>query len=86
MCTQHVVGDACMQISHVIGPAALAVYALNFNRISFLDTVTGLFGYFLAEKLEPTNLFWVHSLLVSPWSSSYTPTTGLPGVCGVMLI
>lgn len=47
------------KISHVIGPAALAVYALNFDRIHFLDTVTGLFGYFLAEKLEPTNLFWV---------------------------
>jgi hypothetical protein len=48
-----------MQISHVIGPASLAVYALNFSRVSFLDTVTLLFGYFLAEKLEPTNLFWV---------------------------
>ncbi|KAK9902062.1 hypothetical protein WJX75_003035 [Coccomyxa subellipsoidea] len=47
------------KISHVIGPASLAVYALNFSRISFLDTVTVLFGYFLAEKLEPTNLFWV---------------------------
>jgi hypothetical protein len=50
---------ALAQISHVIGPASLAVYALNFSRISFLDTVTVLFGYFLAEKLEPTNLFWV---------------------------
>lgn len=61
MDNKHMSMGACMQISHVIGPAALAVYALNFNRISFLDTVTGLFGYFLAEKLEPTNLFWVRS-------------------------
>jgi hypothetical protein len=43
----------------VIGPASLAVYALNYSRISFLDTSTLLFGYFLAEKLEPANLFWV---------------------------
>lgn len=61
-----------MQISHVIGPAALAVYALNFNRISFLDTVTGLFGYFLAEKLEPTNLFWVRSLPSLPCLSLHS--------------
>lgn len=47
----------------MIGPAALAVYALNFSRVSMLDTVTLLFGYFLAEKLEPTNLFWVRAAI-----------------------
>ena len=36
----------------------LAVYALNLSRISVMDTATLLFGYFLAEKLEPPSLFW----------------------------
>jgi hypothetical protein len=43
----------------VIAPATLAVFALGARHISYLDTATLLFGYFLAEKLEPANLFWV---------------------------
>ena len=46
------------QVSHIIAPAVLAVYALNLSRISVMDTATLLFGYFLAEKLEPPSLFW----------------------------
>ena len=49
-------GDA--QVSQIIAPAVLAVYALNLSRISVMDTATLLFGYFLAEKLEPPSLFW----------------------------
>ena len=49
---------ACAQISQVIAPATLAVFALNLSHISFLDMATLGFGYFLAEKLEPGNLFW----------------------------
>ena len=45
-------------MSQIIAPAVLAVYALNLSRISVLDTATLLFGYFLAEKLEPPSLFW----------------------------
>ncbi len=45
-------------MSHIIAPAVLAVYALNLSRISVMDTATLLFGYFLAEKLEPPSLFW----------------------------
>ena len=47
-----------LQVSHIIAPAVLAVYALNLSRISVMDTATLLFGYFLAEKLEPPSLFW----------------------------
>ena len=47
-----------LQVSHVIAPAVLAVYALNLSRISVMDTATLLFGYFLAEKLDPPSLFW----------------------------
>ena len=52
--------SACLylQVSQIIAPAVLAVYALNLSRISVLDTATLLFGYFLAEKLEPPSLFW----------------------------
>ncbi|CAL5224011.1 g6630 [Coccomyxa viridis] len=46
------------KVSHIIAPAVLAVYALNLSRISVMDTATLLFGYFLAEKLEPPSLFW----------------------------
>ena len=42
----------CLQISHVIAPATLAVYALNLSHITYLDTATLLFGYFLAEKVH----------------------------------
>ena len=45
-------------MSQIIAPAVLAVYALNLSRISVMDTATLLFGYFLAEKLEPPSLFW----------------------------
>ena len=45
-------------MSHIIAPAVLAVYALNLSRISVMDTATLLFGYFLAEKLDPPSLFW----------------------------
>ncbi|CAK0737986.1 hypothetical protein CVIRNUC_000977 [Coccomyxa viridis] len=46
------------KVSQIIAPAVLAVYALNLSRISVMDTATLLFGYFLAEKLEPPSLFW----------------------------
>ena len=52
-----VAGDDA-QVSQIIAPAVLAVYALNLSRISVMDTATLLFGYFLAEKLEPPSLFW----------------------------
>lgn len=45
-------------MSQIIAPAVLAVYALNLSRVSVMDTATLLFGYFLAEKLEPPSLFW----------------------------
>ena len=38
--------SGCSQISNVIAPATLAVYALNFSHITYLDTATLLFGYF----------------------------------------
>ena len=47
-----------LQVSQIIAPAVLAVYTLNLSRISVMDTATLLFGYFLAEKLEPPSLFW----------------------------
>lgn len=41
---------ACMQVTTIIGPATLAVFALNI-QVSFLDTATALFGYYLAGQI-----------------------------------
>ena len=49
------------QVTAVIAPVALAVYSLGQEHISFLDSVTAGFGWFLAEHFEPEKaaLFWV---------------------------
>ena len=42
---------SCAQVSGVIGPCALALYALNYQRIPFISALVGLFGYNLSEQL-----------------------------------
>ena len=45
----------------MVAPVALSVYTLGQEHISFLDSVTAGFGWFLAEHFEPEKaaLFWV---------------------------
>ena len=49
------------QVTAVVAPVALSVYTLGQEHISFLDSVTAGFGWFLAEHFEPEKaaLFWV---------------------------
>jgi hypothetical protein len=48
-------------VSAVVGPAVLAVAALNLESITYMQTANALFGYYLCEKLEivAQGSFWV---------------------------
>ena len=52
-----------LQVSGVIGPCALALYALNYSRIDFLTALTALFGYNLSEQLPVRSFTHVISLM-----------------------
>lgn len=39
-------------VAAVVGPAVLAVAALNLEYITYLQAANALFGYYLCEKLE----------------------------------
>lgn len=48
-------------VSAVVGPAVLAVAALNLQNITYMQAANALFGYYLCEKLEivAQGSFWV---------------------------
>jgi len=48
-------------VAAVVGPATLAVGALNLHSVTFLQAANALFGFYLAEKLEivASGSFWV---------------------------
>lgn len=48
-------------VSAVVGPAVLAVAALNLEYITYMQAANALFGYYLCEKLEiiVQGTFWV---------------------------
>ncbi|KAL3147281.1 hypothetical protein ABBQ32_002771 [Trebouxia sp. C0010 RCD-2024] len=50
------------RVSGVIGPCALALYALNYSRIPFITALVGLFGYNLSEQLPGPYYIWAISL------------------------
>ena len=50
-----------IQVSGVIGPCALALYALNYSRIPFMTALTALFGYNLSEQLPVSGC--LHAML-----------------------
>lgn len=49
-------------VSAVVGPAVLAVAALNLEYITYMQTANALFGYYLCEKLEGSFWVWVATL------------------------
>lgn len=49
------------KVTTIIGPATLAVFALNI-QVSFLDTATALFGYYLAGQITGPFYLWVATL------------------------
>lgn len=55
-------------MSGVIGPCALALYALNYSKIPFITALVGLFGYNLSEQLPvsfcPTLSVWNVSVIM----------------------
>ena len=51
--------DACAQVSGVIGPCALALYAINYSNVNFLTALTALFGYNLAEQLPVRTIHYL---------------------------
>lgn len=59
---QRLIWIHCAQVSGVIGPCALALYALNYSKIPFITALVGLFGYNLSEQLPvsfcPTSSVW----------------------------
>ncbi len=69
------------QVTAVVAPVSLAVYALGQEHISFLDSVTAGFGWFLAEHFEPEKaaLFWV--AIASLAASIYYGYGARPGLC-----
>ena len=48
--------SAADTVSAVVGPAVLAVAALNLKHITYMQTANALFGYYLCEKLEVSSL------------------------------
>jgi len=68
------------QVTAVVAPVSLAVYALGQEHISFLDSVTAGFGWFLAEHFEPEKaaLFWV--AIASLAASIYYGYGACPGL------
>lgn len=49
-------------VAAVVGPAVLAVAALNLEYITYLQAANALFGYYLCEKLEGSFWVWVATL------------------------
>lgn len=67
------------RVSGVIGPCALALYALNYSRIPFITALVGLFGYNLSEQLPGPYYIWAISLAAALYYGygSYWYTAGV---------
>lgn len=67
------------RVSGVIGPCALALYALNYSRIPFMTALTALFGYNLSEQLPGPYYVWAVSLAAALYYNygSYWFTAGV---------
>ncbi|DBA74534.1 hypothetical protein WJX79_007537 [Trebouxia sp. C0005] len=67
------------RVSGVIGPCALALYALNYSRIPFMTALTALFGYNLSEQLPGPYYVWALSLAAALYYNygSYWFTAGV---------
>lgn len=63
-------------VSAVVGPAVLAVAALNLEYITYMQTANALFGYYLCEKLEVAFLTDLTPLLVGSGLEEVHALTG----------